>query len=54
MATAAPSGDSSERNQLLTGLKQNCEVVKKLVSTAEDFMECTSFICSNAEITQIK
>ena len=54
MATAAPSGDSSERNQLLTGLKQNCEVVKKLVSTAEDFIECTSFICSNAEIVQIK
>ena len=54
MATAAPSGDSSEHNQLLTGLKQNCEVVKKLVSTAEDFIECTSFICSNAEIAQIK
>ena len=54
MATAAPSRDSSERNQLLAGLKQNCEVVKKLVSTAEDFIECTSFICSNAEIAQIK
>ena len=54
MATAAPSGDSSKRNQLLAGLKQNCEVVKKLVSTAEDFIECTSFICSNAEIVQIK
>ena len=54
MATAAPSGDSSECNQLLAGLKQNCEVVKKLVSTAEDFIECTSFICSNAEIAQIK
>ena len=54
MATAAPSGDSSEHNQLLAGLKQNCEVMKKLVSTAEDFIECTSFICSNAEIAQIK
>ena len=54
MATAAPTGDSSEHSQLLTGLKQNCEVLKKLVSTAEDFIECTSFICSNAEIMQIK
>ena len=54
MATAAPSGDSSECNQLLAGLKQNCEVVKKLVSTAEDFIDCTSFICSNAKIVQIK
>ena len=49
MATAAPTGDSSEHNQLLAGLKQNCEVLKKLVSTAEDFIEYTSFICSNAE-----
>ena len=29
-------------------------MLKKLVSTAEDFIECTSFICSNAEISQIK
>ena len=54
MATAALTGDSSERNQLLMGLKKNCEVLKKLVSTAEDFIECTSFICSNAEVSQIK
>ena len=53
MATAASTGNSSECNQLLPGLKQNCEVLKKLVSTAEDFIECTSFICSNAEIAQI-
>ena len=54
MSTASPTGDSSERKQLLAGLKENCEVLKKLVSTAEDFIECTSFICSNTEIAQIK
>ena len=54
MATASPTVDSSERSQLLAGLKENCEVLKKLVSTAEDFIECTSFICSNTEIAQIK
>ena len=54
MSTASPTGDSSERKQLLAGLKENCEVLKKLVSTAEDFIECTSFICSNTEIVQIK
>ena len=54
MSTASPTEDSSDRKQLLAGLKENCAVLKKLVSTAEDFIECTSFICSNTEISQIK
>ena len=53
MATASPASECGEHKKLLTGLKENCAILKKLVSTAEDFIDCTSFICSNFEIAQI-
>ena len=54
MATSSlRSEGNGERNALLHTLRENCASLKTFISTVEDYIDCTSYLCSNFELAQI-
>ena len=54
MAASKPTYSGAvERSALLGNLKGNCEALRKFITTVEDYIDCTSYMCSNFEIGQI-
>ena len=54
MAASKPTSSGAvERSALLGNLKGNCEKLRKFITTVEDYIDCSSYMCSNFEIGQI-